>query len=196
MGHDQGLSKSRGQPLFCLKSVIQWEDEEKTSRFVILISHKNGFLCLTSLMFSYNIKLRLIITLLQVIYRFAILLGGLMPVTLRELGKATGYSVVTVSQVVNSRLHLASYETKRQILAMVKKLGYRPNLVRRSLRSAHKHHRAGRRQHYLMHLPFEAHVPQKADAFFSPCHPKSLVRHRRTHSQICALRVIENRVLI
>ncbi len=59
-----------------------------------------------------------------------------MPITLRELGKATGFSVATFSRVLNCRLHLASYETKRRILATAKKLGYRPNLVRRSLRSA------------------------------------------------------------
>lgn len=70
-------------------------------------------------------------------HRFVILLGGLMPITMRELGKASGYSVATFSLVLNGRSHLVSYETKQQILATAKGLGYRPNLVGRSLRSPH-----------------------------------------------------------
>jgi DNA-binding LacI/PurR family transcriptional regulator len=59
-----------------------------------------------------------------------------MPITLRELGKATGFSVVPVSRVLKGRSHLVSDEAKQQILATAKKLGYRPNLVGNSLRSA------------------------------------------------------------
>jgi LacI family transcriptional regulator, galactose operon repressor len=59
-----------------------------------------------------------------------------MPITLRELGKATGFSVATFSRLLNGRSHLVSYETRQQILATAKELGYRPNLVGRSLRSA------------------------------------------------------------
>ena len=59
-----------------------------------------------------------------------------MPVKLREFAKATGFSVATVSRVLNGRSRLVSYETKQQILATAKELGYRPNLVGRSLRGA------------------------------------------------------------
>jgi LacI family transcriptional regulator len=58
-----------------------------------------------------------------------------MPITLRELGKATGFSVATFSRVLSSRSHLVSYETRQEILAMAKELGYWPILVGRNLRS-------------------------------------------------------------
>lgn len=56
-----------------------------------------------------------------------------MPITMRELGKATGYSVATFSRAFNGRSHLASYETKQQLLSVAKELGYRPNLIGHSL---------------------------------------------------------------
>jgi LacI family transcriptional regulator len=58
-----------------------------------------------------------------------------MPITLRELGKATGFSVASFSRVLKGRSHLVTYETRQQILAMAKEFGCQPNLVGRSLRS-------------------------------------------------------------
>jgi DNA-binding LacI/PurR family transcriptional regulator len=58
-----------------------------------------------------------------------------MPITLRELGKATGFSIVTFSRVLKGRSDLVSFETKQEILAMAKELGYWPILVGRNLRS-------------------------------------------------------------
>jgi LacI family transcriptional regulator len=58
-----------------------------------------------------------------------------MPITMRELGKATGFSVATFSRVLNDRLQLVSYETKQQLLAKAKELGYRPNLIEHRLHS-------------------------------------------------------------
>ena len=53
-----------------------------------------------------------------------------MPVILRELVNATGYTAATVSQVLNSRSHSGSDETKQQIFAI--ETGCRRNLVGRS----------------------------------------------------------------
>jgi DNA-binding LacI/PurR family transcriptional regulator len=58
-----------------------------------------------------------------------------MPITLRELGKATGFSIVASSRVHKGRSHLVGCETEQQILAKAKELGYWPNLVGRSLHS-------------------------------------------------------------
>ena len=58
-----------------------------------------------------------------------------MPITLRELGKATGFSVARFSRVLKGRSHLVTYETRQQILALAKGLGCQPHLVGCSLRN-------------------------------------------------------------
>lgn len=66
--------------------------------------------------------------------------GGLM-VTIRDVAKESGFSSTTVSIVLNNA-PLARYipaATKKKIEKAAKKLGYRPNLFARSLRSKRSH---------------------------------------------------------
>ncbi len=65
-------------------------------------------------------------------------------VTIRDVGKESGFSSTTVSLVLNNA-PLARYipdSTKKVIAKAAKKLGYRPNLFARSLRS-HRSHTLG-----------------------------------------------------
>src|SRR5713226_396593 len=62
-------------------------------------------------------------------------------VTIRDVAKASGFSSTTVSIVLNNA-PLARYipgSTKKKIEGAAKKLGYRPNLFARSLRSRRSH---------------------------------------------------------
>src|SRR5437763_13971442 len=62
-------------------------------------------------------------------------------VTIRDVAKASGFSPTTVSIVLNNA-PLARYippSTKKRIETAAKKLGYRPNLFARSLRSKRSH---------------------------------------------------------
>jgi LacI family transcriptional regulator, galactose operon repressor len=62
-------------------------------------------------------------------------------VTIRDVGKESGFSSTTVSLVLNDA-PLARYipaSTKKRIEKAAKKLGYRPNLFARSLRSQRSH---------------------------------------------------------
>ena len=62
-------------------------------------------------------------------------------VTIRDVAKASGFSSTTVSIVLNNA-PLARYippSTKKKIETAAKKLGYRPNLFARSLRSKRSH---------------------------------------------------------
>jgi LacI family transcriptional regulator len=62
-------------------------------------------------------------------------------VTIRDVAKASGFSLTTVSIVLNNA-PLASYippTTKKKIEVAAKKLAYRPNLFARSLRSKRSH---------------------------------------------------------
>ncbi len=58
-----------------------------------------------------------------------------MAVTIRELAKAAGVSITTVSRVLNNSVHSVNQETKHRILTLAAELGYQPNLAARSLRS-------------------------------------------------------------
>jgi len=58
-----------------------------------------------------------------------------MPVTLLELAKAAGVSVSTVSRALTNSAHPVNDETRQRILALAEELGYRPNMVARSLRT-------------------------------------------------------------
>jgi len=58
-----------------------------------------------------------------------------MPITLNELAKAAGVSVSTVSRALNNSSHPVNENTKHYILKLAKELGYRPNLIARSMRT-------------------------------------------------------------
>ncbi len=54
--------------------------------------------------------------------------------TIKEVAKLVGVSTTTVSYVINKK-RLVSKETRTKVLEAINKLGYRPNIVARSLRS-------------------------------------------------------------
>jgi LacI family transcriptional regulator len=60
-----------------------------------------------------------------------------MPITLHELAKAAGVSISTVSRALNNSGHPVNQETKQRIVTLAKELGYRPNVLARSLRTNH-----------------------------------------------------------
>ncbi len=58
-----------------------------------------------------------------------------MPITLTELADAAGVSLATASRALNDSAHPMNKETKRRVLALAQELGYRPNLMARSLKT-------------------------------------------------------------
>src|SRR6266705_7055970 len=57
-------------------------------------------------------------------------------VSIKDVAEAAGVSTATVSRVLSNGLHVRP-EVRERVLAEVERLGYRPNLVARSLRSQH-----------------------------------------------------------
>lgn len=55
-----------------------------------------------------------------------------MPVILKDIARALGVSVITVSKVMRDQPDVAA-ETRKRVLAKAQELGYRPNLTARSL---------------------------------------------------------------
>ncbi len=55
-------------------------------------------------------------------------------VTIKEVAKLAGVSTTTVSYVIN-KSRFVSKETRTEVLKAINKLGYRPNIIARSLRS-------------------------------------------------------------
>ena len=55
-------------------------------------------------------------------------------VTLADVSKDAGVSVMTVSNVVRGKTDLVRLETRRRVEASIARLNYRPNLSARSLR--------------------------------------------------------------
>lgn len=55
-----------------------------------------------------------------------------MPVTMRQVAEKAGVSIKTVSRVVNDQGEI-SEETRQQVAAVIKELGYRPNMLARGL---------------------------------------------------------------
>jgi DNA-binding LacI/PurR family transcriptional regulator len=58
-----------------------------------------------------------------------------MTVTLNELAKAAGVSVSTVSRAMTNSGHPVNEKTRQRILALAAELGYRPNMMARSLKT-------------------------------------------------------------
>jgi LacI family transcriptional regulator len=56
-----------------------------------------------------------------------------MTITIKDIAKKTNYSTKTVSRVLNND-PMVSDKTRKLILDTIKKLGYRPNIIARSLR--------------------------------------------------------------
>ena len=50
-----------------------------------------------------------------------------MRATIKDIAAATGFSVTTISLVLNGKGYKISDETKNQILAKARELNYRPN---------------------------------------------------------------------
>ncbi len=57
-------------------------------------------------------------------------------VSIKEVAEAAGVSTATVSRVLSNGLHVRP-EVRERVLMVVERLGYRPNLVARSLRAQH-----------------------------------------------------------
>src|SRR6185312_13099353 len=55
-------------------------------------------------------------------------------VSIKDVAEAAGVSTATVSRVLSNGLHVRP-EVRERVMAVVERLGYRPNLVARSLRS-------------------------------------------------------------
>ncbi len=62
-----------------------------------------------------------------------------MTVTLVELAQAAGVSVSTVSRALSNGKYPLKKETRQQILKLAEEMGYKPNLVARSLQSSRSH---------------------------------------------------------
>jgi LacI family transcriptional regulator, galactose operon repressor len=60
-------------------------------------------------------------------------------VTLVELAKAAGVSVSTVSRALSNGKYPLKQETRQSILKLAEEMGYKPNLVARSLQSSRSH---------------------------------------------------------
>ncbi len=54
-------------------------------------------------------------------------------VSIKDVAEAAGVSTATVSRALSNDLHVRS-EVRERVMAAVRRLGYRPNLVARSLR--------------------------------------------------------------
>lgn len=60
-----------------------------------------------------------------------------MPVSITDVAKAAGFSIATVSRVLNGIDYPLAEDTRLKVLEVAKQLGYRPNLIARSLRMEH-----------------------------------------------------------
>jgi LacI family transcriptional regulator len=58
-----------------------------------------------------------------------------MTITLNELAKAAGLSVSTVSRALTNSGHPVNEDTRKRVLALATELGYRPNMMARSLKT-------------------------------------------------------------
>src|SRR5256885_13224124 len=58
-----------------------------------------------------------------------------MPVTLEQLAQVADVSVSTDSRALNNSDHAVNEETRKRIRTLAKQLGYRPNIMARSLKT-------------------------------------------------------------
>ncbi|HZQ06177.1 MAG TPA: LacI family DNA-binding transcriptional regulator [Anaerolineae bacterium] len=58
-----------------------------------------------------------------------------MPITLEHLAQVAGVSVSTVSRALNDSDHAVNEDTRKRILTLAQQMGYRPNLMARSLKT-------------------------------------------------------------
>lgn len=58
-----------------------------------------------------------------------------MSVKLEDIAKKTGFSVPTVSRVLTNSDYPVSNKARTEILAVAQEMGYRPNIIARSLRT-------------------------------------------------------------
>jgi len=63
----------------------------------------------------------------------------LMPVTLAEIAKITGFSVPTVSRVLSNSNYPVNPDTRQQIINVAELMKYKPNISARSLRTDRTH---------------------------------------------------------
>ena len=57
-----------------------------------------------------------------------------MAVSLTKVAKAAGVSIATASRTLTGVDYPVNYKTRQKVLKAAKELGYRPNLIARSLR--------------------------------------------------------------
>lgn len=57
-----------------------------------------------------------------------------MPASIKDVAKEAGVSIATVSRVLND-VDVVNEETKKKVIEAINKLGYRPNIVARSLKT-------------------------------------------------------------
>ena len=55
-------------------------------------------------------------------------------INIYDIAKLSGVSIATVSRVLND-IDVVNEDTKKKVLDAIKKLGYRPNIVARSLKT-------------------------------------------------------------
>jgi LacI family transcriptional regulator len=67
--------------------------------------------------------------------RLPCVIGKNMTITLTELALKAGVSIATVSRALNNADHPMNNATRERILALANELGYRPNMVARSLKT-------------------------------------------------------------
>src|SRR5215510_7425809 len=56
--------------------------------------------------------------------------------TIKDVAKAAGVSIATVSYVLNNKDSFVGKETRQQVLEAVERVGYRPNITARNLKSS------------------------------------------------------------
>ena len=56
--------------------------------------------------------------------------------TIKDVARAAGVSIATVSYVLNNKLHMVSEQTREHVLSTAREMGYRPNITARNLQAS------------------------------------------------------------